>query len=78
MARHPSWRRLATWSTLTDEEAAQRRRARVVKDREKPQMGFLFYANFVRLVLRGELTLVLLERARAFMRAAGVGPEAGQ
>jgi len=41
-------------------------------------MGFWFYANFVRFVLRGEFTLVLLEHARAFMRAAGVGPEAGQ
>jgi hypothetical protein len=33
-------------------------------------MGFLFYANFVRLVLEGGYSLVLLERARAFMKTA--------
>jgi hypothetical protein len=42
------------------------------------EMGFLFYANFVRFVLRGWLAIVLVEQARALIRAAGVGPEAGQ
>jgi hypothetical protein len=42
------------------------------------EMGFLFYANFVRFVLRGGLAIVLVEQARALIRAAGVGPEAGQ
>jgi hypothetical protein len=41
-------------------------------------MGFLFYANLVRFVLRGGLAIVLVEQARALIRAAGVGPEAGQ
>jgi hypothetical protein len=41
-------------------------------------MGFLFYANFVRFVLRGGLAIVLVEQARALIRAARVGPEAGQ
>lgn len=41
-------------------------------------MGFLFYANFMRIVLRGGFAILLAERARAFMRAAGVGPESGQ
>jgi hypothetical protein len=41
-------------------------------------MGFLFYANFVRFVLRGAFAIVLVEQARALMRAAGVSPEAGQ
>jgi hypothetical protein len=40
-------------------------------------MGFLFYATFVRFVLRGGLAIVLVEQARAIMRAAGVGPESG-
>lgn len=39
-------------------------------------MGFVFYANFVRFVVRGGLAIVLLEQARALLRAAGVGPEA--
>jgi hypothetical protein len=46
--------------------------------REKDEMGFLFYANFVRFVLRGGLAIVLVEQARALIRAAGVGPESGQ
>jgi hypothetical protein len=44
----------------------------------KRQMGFLFYANFVRFVLRGEFAIVLVEHARAFVRAARVGAESGQ
>jgi hypothetical protein len=39
------------------------------------EMGFLFYANFVRFVLRGSFAIVLVEQARALMRAAGVAPE---
>jgi hypothetical protein len=42
------------------------------------QMGFLFYANFVRFVLRGGFVIVLVEHARAFVRAARVGAESGQ
>jgi hypothetical protein len=41
-------------------------------------MGFLFYANFVRFVLRGDFAIVLVQHARAIIRAAGVGPETGQ
>ena len=44
----------------------------------KREMGFLFYANFVRFVLRGEFAIVLVEHARAFVRAARVGVESGQ
>jgi hypothetical protein len=44
----------------------------------KRDMGFLFYANFVRFVLRGEFAIVLVEHARAFVRAARVGVESGQ
>jgi hypothetical protein len=35
-------------------------------------MGFLFYANFVRIVLEGGYTYALMERARAWMKAAGM------
>jgi hypothetical protein len=35
-------------------------------------MGFVFYANIVRLVLEGGYSLVLLERARAFMKTSAV------
>jgi hypothetical protein len=48
------------------------------QEQGKAEMGFLFYANFVRFVLRGGFAIVLVEQARAIMRAAGVGPEAGQ
>jgi hypothetical protein len=37
-------------------------------------MGFLFYANFVRFVLEGGYTHVLMERARGWMKAAGMVP----
>jgi hypothetical protein len=37
-------------------------------------MGFLFYANFVRFVLEGRYTHVLMERARVWMKAAGMVP----
>jgi hypothetical protein len=36
------------------------------------EMGFLFYASFVRLVLEGGYGLVLAERARVWMKAAGI------
>ena len=35
-------------------------------------MGFLYYANLVEFVLEGHFTLVLMERARIWMQAAGV------
>jgi hypothetical protein len=41
-------------------------------------MGILFYANFVRFVLRGGFAVVLVEQARSLMRAAGVAPESEQ
>lgn len=34
-------------------------------------MGFLFYANLVRIVLRGGLAIVVMEQARSLVRAAG-------
>jgi hypothetical protein len=34
-------------------------------------MGFLFYANLVRFVLRGGLAIVVMEQARSLVRAAG-------
>ncbi len=34
-------------------------------------MGFLFYANYVRLILEGGFSLILLERARSIMKTAG-------
>jgi hypothetical protein len=37
-------------------------------------MGFLFYANFVRLVLKGGYGHLLAERARVWMKAAGFMP----
>jgi hypothetical protein len=37
-------------------------------------MGFLFYASFVRFVLEGGYTFVLMERARAWMKAAVMVP----
>jgi hypothetical protein len=37
-------------------------------------MGFLFYANFVRFVLEGGYTYVLMERARVWMKAASLVP----
>ena len=37
-------------------------------------MGILFYANFVRFVLGGGYGHVLAERARVWMKAAGIGP----
>jgi hypothetical protein len=37
-------------------------------------MGFLFYANFVRLVLKGGYGHLLAERARVWMKAAGLVP----
>ena len=37
-------------------------------------MGFLFYANFVRFVLEGRYGHVLAERARVWMKAAGIVP----
>jgi hypothetical protein len=37
-------------------------------------MGFLFYANFVRFVLEGGYGHVLAERARVWMKAAGIVP----
>jgi hypothetical protein len=36
-------------------------------------MGFLFYANLVRFVFRGGLAIVVMEHARALIRAAGMG-----
>jgi hypothetical protein len=38
------------------------------------EMGFLFYANFVRFVLGGGYGHVLAERARVWMKAAGIVP----
>jgi hypothetical protein len=38
------------------------------------EMGFLFYANFVRFVLEGGYGHVLAERARVWMKAAGIVP----
>jgi hypothetical protein len=35
-------------------------------------MGFVFYANYVRLILEGGLSLVLLQRARTLMKTAVV------
>ena len=40
----------------------------------KTEMGFLFYANFVRFVLEGGYGHVLAERARVWMKAAGIVP----
>ena len=40
----------------------------------KTEMGFLFYANFVRFVLGGGYGHVLAERARVWMKAAGIVP----
>lgn len=37
-------------------------------------MGFLFYASFVRFVLEGGYGHVLAERARVWMKAAGIVP----
>ena len=37
-------------------------------------MGFLFYANFVKFVLEGGYGHVLAERARVWMKAAGIVP----
>jgi hypothetical protein len=37
-------------------------------------MGFLFYASFVRFVLEGAYTHVLMERARVWIKAAGMVP----
>ena len=37
---------------------------------EKRAMGFLFYANLVRFVLRGGFAIVVLEQARSLVRAA--------
>jgi hypothetical protein len=37
-------------------------------------MGFLFYASFVRFVLEGGYGHVLAERARVWMKAAGITP----
>ncbi len=48
-----------------------RKRAR---SQRKAEMGFLFYANFVRFVLEGGYTHVLMERARVWMKAAGMVP----
>src|ERR1700678_1388359 len=39
--------------------------------RIKRAMGFLFYANLVRFVLRGGLAIVVMEQARSLVRAAG-------
>ena len=39
------------------------------------EMGFLFYASFVRFVLEGAYTHVLMERARVWMKAAGMAPQ---
>jgi hypothetical protein len=41
---------------------------------ERNEMGFLFYANFVRFVLEGGYGHVLAERARVWMKAAGIVP----
>jgi hypothetical protein len=38
------------------------------------EMGFLFYANFVRIVLEGGFTHILVERAREWVKAAGRVP----
>jgi hypothetical protein len=38
------------------------------------EMGFLFYASFVRFVLEGGYGHVLAERARVWMKAAGIVP----
>jgi hypothetical protein len=35
-------------------------------------MGFLFYANFVRFVIEGGYRHILVERARSFIKNAGV------
>ena len=35
-------------------------------------MGFIFYANYVRLILEGGFSLMLLQRARTIMKAAAV------
>jgi|HubBroStandDraft_2_1064218.scaffolds.fasta_scaffold212206_2 hypothetical protein len=32
-------------------------------------MGFIFYANYVRLILEGGFSLMLLQRARTLMQA---------
>jgi hypothetical protein len=40
----------------------------------KTEMGFLFYANFVRFVLEGGYGQMLAERARVWMEAAGIVP----
>jgi hypothetical protein len=37
-------------------------------------MGLLFYANFVRIVLEGGFTHILMERAREWMKVAGRVP----
>ncbi|MFZ0519661.1 MAG: hypothetical protein WAN14_19975 [Candidatus Acidiferrales bacterium] len=37
-------------------------------------MGFLFYANFVRIVLEGGFTHILMERARVWVKSAGRMP----
>jgi hypothetical protein len=35
-------------------------------------MGFVFYANYVRLILEGGFSLILLQRARTLMKTAVV------
>jgi len=50
-------------------------RAEIIRREEEPGMGFLFYANFVRFVLRGGFAIVLVEQARALIRAAGAEAE---
>src|ERR1700722_8251566 len=75
MVRHPSWPGLATWSRLRDNKRAtstpkvsgiwvscRRRHIRI-----KRAMGFLFYANLVRFVLRGGLAIVVMEQARSLV-----------
>jgi hypothetical protein len=80
MVGHPSWPVLATWSRLMDNEPLQLRlllfrgiRATQPNTlhQEKRAMGFLFYANLVRFVLRGGLAIVVMEQARSLVRAAG-------
>ena len=48
------------------------RRPSKAKAGQAKKMGFLFYANFVRFVVEGGYRHVLAERARAWMRAAGM------
>jgi hypothetical protein len=51
-----------------------RRSATRTEGAREAEMGFLFYANFVRFVLEGAYTHILMERARVWMKAAGMMP----